>query len=53
MVYEPIYHNLQIIGKRTHQLKFKKELKNFPQEAMAASENLFAPELNEKKVIEQ
>ena len=34
-------------GKRTRQLKFKKELKNLPQETMAAGENRFAPELNE------
>ena len=33
-------------GKRTRQLKFKKDFKNFPQEKR------FAPELNEKKVIE-
>ena len=39
-------------GKHTRQLKFKKELKNFPQETMAASENRFAPELNEKEAIE-
>ena len=32
-------------GKRTRQFKFKKE-------TMAASENRFAPELNEKEVIE-
>ena len=37
-------------GKRTHQLKFKMELRN--QETMAASKNRFAPELNEKEVIE-
>ena len=34
------------------QLKFKMELKNFPQERMAASKNRFAPELNEKETIE-
>ena len=39
-------------GKRTRQLKFKKELKIFPQETMAAGENRFAPQLNEKEVIE-
>jgi len=39
-------------GKRTRQLKFKKELKNLPQETMAASENRFALELSEKEVIE-
>ena len=33
-------------------LNLKKELKNFPQETMAASENRFAPGLNEKEVIE-
>ena len=38
-------------GKRTRQLKFKGAKKKFPQETMAASENRFAPELNEKKVI--
>ena len=39
--------------KRTRQLKFKKGLKkNFPQETMTAGENRFAPELNEKEVIE-
>ena len=38
-------------GKRTRQLKFKKELKIFPHETMAASENRFAPELK-KEVIE-
>ena len=37
--------------KRTRQLKFKREPKNF-QEAMAAGENPFAPDLNEKEVIE-
>ena len=53
MVYLPIYHNLQInYGMRTPQLTFKKELKSFPQETMAASENRFALELNEKEVIE-
>ena len=39
-------------GKRTRQPKFKKELKIFPQETMAVGENRFAPELNEKEVIE-
>ena len=34
-------------GKRTRQLKFKKK-----QETMAAGENRFPPELNEKEVIE-
>ena len=34
-------------GKRTRQLRFKKELKT-----MAAGVNLFVPELNEKEVIE-
>ena len=37
-------------GKRTRQLKSKKELKNFP--SRNNGENRFAPELNEKKVIE-
>ena len=36
-------------GKRTHQL-FKRDI--FPQETMAGGENRFAPELNEKEVIE-
>ena len=40
-------------GKRTRQVKFKRELKKiFPQETVAASENRFAPELNEEEVIE-
>ena len=39
-------------GKRTRQLKFKMELKIFSQETKAAGENRFAPELNEKEVIE-
>jgi len=39
-------------GRRTRQLKFKKELKIFTQETMAAGENRFAPGLNEKEVIE-
>ena len=39
-------------SKRTRQLKFKNELKIFPQETMAASENRFAPELSEKEAIE-
>ena len=39
-------------GKRTRQLKIKKELKDFPQEKIAASENRFATQLNEKVVIE-
>ena len=39
-------------GKRTRQLKIKRELKIFPQETMAAGENCLAPELNEKEVIE-
>ena len=39
-------------GKRTHQLKIKRKLKIFPQETMAASENRFTPELNEKEVTE-
>ena len=50
MVYEPTFYKY---GKRTRQLKFKKELKKiFPQETMAAGENRFAPGLNEKEVIE-
>ena len=39
-------------GERIGQLKFKKELTIFPQETMTAGENRFAPELNEKEVIE-
>ena len=39
-------------GKRTRQLKFKRELNTFPQETTAAGENRFAPELNEKEFIE-
>ena len=47
-------YNIYIHGlvKCTHQLIFKKKLKIFPQEAMPASQNRFAPELNEKEVIE-
>ena len=33
-------------------LKLKGSWKIFPQETMAAGENLFTPELNEKEVIE-
>ena len=39
-------------GKPSRQLKFEKELKIFPQETMAAGENHFAPELNEKELLE-
>ena len=40
-------------GKRTRQLKIKREIKKiFRQETMAAGENRFAPELNGKEVIE-
>ena len=39
-------------GKRTRQLQYKKELKIFPQDTMAAGKNRFAPELNEKEVIQ-
>ena len=39
-------------GKRTRQPKFEKELKIFPQETMAVGKNRFAPQLNEKEVIE-
>ena len=53
MVYEPIYSTIiSKYGKHTHLLKFKKELEIFPQEIMAASENRFASELNEKEVLE-
>ena len=33
-------------------LNLKRELKIFPRETMAADENRFAPELNEKEVVE-
>ena len=33
-------------------LRIKRELKNFAQETIAAGENRFAPQLNEKEVIE-
>ena len=46
------YTTISKYGKCTRQLKFKKELKNFLQETMAVDENRFAPELNEKEVIE-
>ena len=53
MLYKPIYHNLQIIMVSVHvSLNLKREVKIFLQETMAASENRFAPELNEKEVIE-
>ena len=52
MVYEPIYSTIISYGKHTHPLKFKKELKIFPQETMAAGDNRFASELNEKEVLE-
>ena len=38
-------------GKSTRQLKFKREF-SFPQETMAGGEKRFAPDLNEKEVIE-
>ena len=43
MIYEPIFHNLHI-----------KELRKsvFPRETMAAGENCFALELNEKELLE-
>ena len=34
------------------QLKFKKELKICPRQVIAADENRFTPELNEKEVME-
>ena len=46
------YTIISKFSKHTCQLKLKKELKIFPQETMAASENGFALELNEKEVIE-
>ena len=39
-------------GERTRQLKFRKELKNFPSGNNGGRRNRFAPELNEKEVIE-
>ena len=38
-------------GRSTRQLEFKKEVKIFLQETMAAGENRFPPESNEKEVI--
>ena len=54
MVYETIYHNLQINMVSVHvSLKLKGSCKIFPQEAIiAVGENHFALELNEKEVIE-
>ena len=53
MLYKPIYHNLQIIMVSVCvSLNLKREVKIFLQEKMAASENRFALELNEKEVIE-
>ena len=52
MDYKSQYTIIYKYGKRTRQLKLKKELKIFPQETLVASENRFAPELNEKEVIE-
>ena len=60
MVYELIYHNLQIrvrVRVRVHvrvrvSLNLKRSSKIFPEETMTASENRFAPELKEKEVIE-
>ena len=46
--YTIIYKN----GKRTRQLKFKWSNNIFPRETVAAGESRFAPELNEKEVIE-
>ena len=39
-------------GKRTRQLKIKRELTNFPSRNNGGCENRFAPELNEKEIIE-
>ena len=39
-------------GKRTRQLKFKKELKNFPSTNNGGRRKSLPPELNEKEVIE-
>ena len=51
-----VYSQYTIIYKycrRMRLLKSKKELKNFPsRNTMAASENRFSPELNEKELIE-
>ena len=52
MDYKSQYTIIYKYRKRTRQLKLKKELKIFPQETMMASENRFAPELNEKEVVE-
>ena len=52
MDYKSQYTIISKYGKRTRQLKFQKELKIFPQDTMAAGENRFSPELNEKEVIE-
>ena len=53
MVYEPIYHNLQnyMVSVRIS-LNLKRSSIIFPQETMGASESRFAPELNEKEVID-
>ena len=51
MVYEPISHNLHI--KHTVvSLNLKGSLKTFPHETIAANENRFPLELNDKEVIE-
>ena len=39
-------------GNCMHQLKTTRQLKIFPQETMVADENRFAPQLNEKEVVE-
>ena len=41
-----------MVSVRARQLEFKKELKIFPQETAPTGKNRFAPELNEKEVIE-
>ena len=51
MVYEQVYHHLQVSVRVS--LNLKRGSKFFTQETMTASENRFAPEINEKEVIEQ
>ena len=54
MLYEPIYHNLQMtnmISVRVS-LKLKGSLFFFAKETRAVGENPFAPQLNEKEVLE-
>ena len=46
-----VYTIISKYGKRTCQLKFKKELKNSPSRNNVGNENCFALKLNEKEVI--